>query len=132
MNEFRPGFRFSPLDGLVLFIGAGLTWLLGSQMVVAGLLVAFVVGHFFLFCNVFRISRRSELIWAAIFVILAVTAIVAGTPPWPVVFGISLVVTIWLIRREMAQPSYHGVGWRRINPSLESWWRDKHAKLADD
>jgi hypothetical protein len=30
--------------------------------------VAFVVGHFFLFCNVFRISRKYELIWAVSFV----------------------------------------------------------------
>lgn len=132
MTQFRPGFRISPLDGLVLFLGADLAFLLGREMAVAGLLVAFVVGHFFLFCNVFRISRGSELIWAAVFVILAVAAIVAGTPPWPVVFGVSLVLTAWLIRLEMAQPSYHGVGWRRFNPGLEDWWREQYPDRSGD
>jgi hypothetical protein len=31
--------------------------------------VAFVMGHFFLFCNVFRIRRKYELIWAVLFAV---------------------------------------------------------------
>jgi hypothetical protein len=23
---------------------------------------------------------------------------------------------------EMRKPSYHGVGWQRINPGLPAWW----------
>lgn len=72
------------------------------------------------------------MVWAGVFVILSVVAIITGSPPWPVVFGVSLVLTAWLIRLEMAQPSYHGVGWRRFNPGLEDWWREHYPDRSGD
>ena len=63
------GFRFSPMDAVALALfglaiaalysrGSSLSWIL-----------AIVAGHFFLFCNVFRVARKRELMWAVAFVL---------------------------------------------------------------
>ena len=88
-----------------------------------GVLIGFVVLHFFLFCNVFRIARRPELVWAGVFVLLAGLAIVFEMPAWWMVFGGGLLLSAILIALETRKPGYHGVGWRRWNPGLEEWWR---------
>ena len=121
-TAFKPGFRLSVLDVLVLIAGAVGSWLLGAETWWAGALVAFVVGHFFLFCNVFRIARMPELIWAGAFVLLSSATILGGFPGWPVTFGTSLLLTCVLIAREMRKPSYHGIAWQRVNPDLRKWW----------
>src|SRR5258706_13436345 len=70
MNRLRSwGFRFSVINA-VAFVAfaaviAGLHWL-GSSL---WWVVAIVAGHFFLFCSVFRVIRRRELIWAALFIL---------------------------------------------------------------
>src|SRR5262245_6473937 len=86
-----------------------------------GLWIAVAIGHFFLFCNVLRLSRVLELAWAAAFV-LGAGAVRSGVAVAPVLAAIgaaSLVVTVVAI----ARPSYHGVMWRWINPKLPHWWR---------
>ena len=80
-----------------------------------GWIPVLALGHFFLFCNVFRIHRRLELIWSAIFVLnVGITALV-GEIDWLVVLGLQSVVTAAVIAYEMRQPRYHGIGARRIN-----------------
>src|SRR6476619_4959849 len=86
---FAPGFRLSRVDVAVLFAGAVAAVSLATTDVWAGVAVGFVVGHFFLFCNVLRMSRPLELTWAGVFMGLAVGAMVWGVVSWPVVFGIS-------------------------------------------
>jgi hypothetical protein len=88
----------------------------------ASLIIAVVIGHFFLFCNGFRISRRPELIWAGIFIVLSVTTILPWFPVWTVTIAISICATITVVICEMKNPSSHGVGWRKINPHLKNWW----------
>lgn len=124
MNDFRPGFRMSWFDAAVLLVGAILAWLVGDRMAIGGLLVGFVVGHFFLFCNVFRIARNSELLWAGVFLSLAVSTVLCQAQGWWVTIPVSLVLSTFLIWLEMRKPSYHGIGWQRINPNLETWWKD--------
>ena len=121
-REFKPGFRFSLLDLAILLlggIGAVLAW---NQIWWAGFVIAYVVLHFFLFCNVFRISRLPELAWAAAFVLLAGGTIVNNIPGWVATVIASLVMTVTVILREMNQPWYHGIGWQRWNPDLPRWW----------
>jgi hypothetical protein len=124
-RKFAPGFRLSPRDVLILFVGgvaaASLAWI----DVWIGLAVAFVVVHFFLFCNVLRMSRPLELIWAAVFVAVAVGATAYGLPSWPLVFGLSAVLTLALAIIEARRPSYHGVCWQALNPQLPEWWSAK-------
>jgi hypothetical protein len=94
-----------------------------------GFVVAFVLAHFFLFCNVVRMARPLELTWAAVFVVLAGATVAFGTPGWLATAAVSLVVTVVVAVVEMRKPSYHGVGWRWVNPGLPTWWE---ARVATD
>ena len=120
--EFRPGFRFSGFDALLLAAGAGGVWFFWSRVGWLAFVIGFVVGHFFLFCNVFRISRGLELIWAAAFLILTRFTVTSGQPTWTVTALLSLAATAVVIGVELRKPSYHGVGWSRLNPGLRAWW----------
>jgi hypothetical protein len=59
--------ELSRLDVAVLLLTGLLAWASWNIHWEFGFAVAFVVGHFFLFCNVFRIGCKHELIWAALF-----------------------------------------------------------------
>lgn len=119
---FRPGIRFSRLDLAILVFGSMIAGRVGIEAPWFGIAIGFVVLHFFLFCNVARIARESELVWAAVFVGLAVLNSIVGWPAWPVVLAVSFALAVVLIGGEMRRPSYHGVGWRWINPELPRWW----------
>ncbi|MEE8623734.1 MAG: hypothetical protein V3T19_00160 [Acidiferrobacterales bacterium] len=112
----------SQLDIAILLVGIVGVVLAGLVAPYAGFVIAFVVGHFFLFCNVFRVSRLPELTWAIIFIGLSTATILVGQPGWLVTALCSLIVTIGVIFREIRKPSYHGVFWRTWNPDLEAWW----------
>lgn len=121
-TTFSPGFRLSLLDIGVLVVGALTAWVLAAQMWWLGFIVGFVVAHFFLFCNVFRLGRPLELAWAGVFVALAGGTIVQDAPGWGITAAGSLSATMVVILLEMRKPSYHGVLWRWINPGLPDWW----------
>ena len=124
--NFKPGFRLSIFDAIILFIGGtGAIYLAGVE-VTASFIIIFVIGHFFLFCNVFRISRPPELIWAVTFVSLSIITVTIGYPGWIPIVLISLVLSIAFIIREIKLPSYHGILWHKINPQLEQWWKEKN------
>ncbi len=126
-RKFQPGFRLSALDVVVLVVGGIAS---GYAMTVDrwfGIAIAFVVLHFFLFCNVLRMSRPLELIWAGIFVALAAAAISQKFLSWPLVIGISAGVTIIVAVIETRRSSYHGVGWQKLNPRLPEWWQSADA-----
>jgi hypothetical protein len=107
---FAPGFRVSVLDGLALIAGALGAWWGGNQVWWTGLVVGMAVGHFFLFCNVFRISRKPELIWATAFVILTAGTLTTNFPGWIETVVTSVLLAAILILREIKMPSYHGIG----------------------
>jgi hypothetical protein len=123
-REFRPGFRFSLWDGVVLVLGAlGAFNCARVQFWWLTIIIGWVVGHFFLFCNVFRLSRGPELIWAAGFIFVAGDSYGAYDYSRVVLDGgISLLLTVILLVLEMRKPYYHGVGWSKINPNLRGWW----------
>lgn len=123
---FNPGFRLSLFDVLVLIAGMIGAFVVGSQVWWAGLVIAFVVGHFFLFCNVFRIARKPELIWASVFILLTSSTALTQKPAWTVTFTLSFLVAVVLIYLETKKPHYHGIGWQRINPGLREWWEKNH------
>ena len=121
-GQFSPGFRISVTDSLVLFAGAVGSILAAQVEWWMGLVVGFAIGHFFLFCNVFRISRPLELAWAALFIVLAGSTITTEQPGWPLVIGISLIATLLVVAEQVRKPSYHGIAWQRLNPKLLDWW----------
>jgi hypothetical protein len=121
-QTFSPGFRLSALDVLILIAGMVAAGVVSMAVWWWGFVIAFVVGHFFLFCNVVRLARPLELLWSGIFVMLAVATVTMDIPGWPLTAGLSLIVTAVLVVVEMRGPSYHGVGWQWINPGLPAWW----------
>lgn len=125
-REFRPGFRCSALDAVVLAGGILASFTIGRQGGRMAYVIPYVVGHFFFFCNVFRIARRLELLWAVVFVALALLTVTSGRPEWPATIAISFGMTVVVIGLALRQPSYHGIGWRRINPHLHDWWLETH------
>lgn len=126
-RAFSPGFRCSVWDGVVLAVGVVGCAVLATVDVRLAFLVGFTVGHFFLFCNVFRMPRWLELIWSGVFVALCAATFQLGRPHWWETAAISSVVTVVVIGIAMRQPSYHGIGWQVLNPQLPTWWERKPA-----
>lgn len=125
---FAPGFRLSVADVFVLFGGTISAIVLSMYVWWRGFIPAFVLAHFFLFCNMGRIARPLELIWAGVFISLAGTTIAFEMPGWLVTVLVSLFVTVVVFVVEMRKPSYHGVGWQWINPGLPEWWEARVAE----
>lgn len=122
--DFQPGFRISRTDSAVLVVGvlsAACCWRIS---VLASLLLLFVLANFFAFCNIIRMSRPSELIWAVGFLLLSSSALRTGRPSWLVVVAVASAATIGLAWLEMRKPSYHGVCWQRLNPELPTWFQE--------
>lgn len=122
-RPFNPGFRLSAMDVVVLLAGAIGSILAAKVASWLGMAIAFTVGHFFLFCNVFRMPRPLELAWAALFLLLLGSTAFMQQPGWLASFALSLAGTVVIVVFQMRQPSYHGVGWKIINPQLPQWWQ---------
>ncbi len=120
--KFQPGFRLSVLDRAVILLGGITTMTAAYTIPWLGFVIGFVMLHFFLFCNVFRISRPLELAWAALFLTLAGGTLLAEFPGWQLTAAISLAASFCLVAWAMTRPSYHGLGWQWINPGLRQWW----------
>ena len=121
------GFRFSKVDAVAIVIAIGLA-IVGFKSL--GSLAAFpliVLGHFFLFCNIFRIRRNYELTWAAVFIFNV--AIWFVLYPGDLTLGGRLLgalvcqtpLTVFLIGLEMRSSNYHGVFSRQINSRLDQY-----------
>ncbi len=115
------GFRLSGADIAVLIIGAAASaigyYILGE----VALFIPYVLAHFFLFCNVFRIRRRPEIIWAFAFLLNCCSWVAIGGVN---VFGIcasQLLVTLSIVLLEIRRPYYHGILADRLNPNLRDY-----------
>ena len=130
MQKFQPGFRLSSLDIVILIVGGVASACATTVDRGLGVAIAFVILHFFLFCNVLRMSRPFELLWAGLFAGLAGMVITRNLLSWPVAYSISTGATVILGLIETHRPSYHGVGWRKLNPRLPEWWRSGGVRTA--
>lgn len=111
----RPwGFRFSVMD-VIIFAGGAVTTL-GLWQVVGqfALMVPYLLGHFFLFCNTFRVGGERDLIWIGTFLINAYAWI--QTDNLPLHLAIQAVVTLALIVQCVLGKNYHGIACAQINP----------------
>ena len=129
-SHFSPGFRLSVVDGFVLAGGMVGTVALSMFFWWWGFVLGFLLGHFFMFCNVVRMARPLELLWGGVFVALAGATMALERPGWLVTILLSLVVTVIVVVVEMRKASYHGVCWKWINPGLPVWWEARMAKQA--
>ena len=101
------GFRFSRTDAIFLIFSAVGTWFLRNTPFVV--LIPFVVVHFFLFCNVFRVRRHWELMWAAAF-LANFAAWTLTSFSWAGVFGVQIPITVVVILITIRSDGYRGVG----------------------
>lgn len=127
-SKFQPGFRMSAVDGVVIVAGIVVAAALCSTAWWLSFIITFVIAHFFVFCNIFRVARLLELAWSGVFIVLMYCTIMFGRPTWAVAIGCLLLATVVVIGFEMRKPSYHGVLWQCINPGLPQWWEAKSGK----
>jgi hypothetical protein len=115
------GFRFSNTDWAVIAIT--LAAALGFQRIENPLswMVLIAVGHFFLFCNVFRVRRRFEIAWACAFIINIACWLSFSELAWASVLACQIPVTLCFLLMELRSPHYHGVFARQINPHLQRY-----------
>lgn len=124
--EFKPGFRLSIFDIGILAIGVIGAWYLKDIGVDLSYILLFVIGHFFYFCNITRMSRIPELIWAVCFVALCGAGVTYGIVTLNEAFIIALILTVVLTVIELRKPSYHGVLWSKVNPNLKEWFESQN------
>ena len=125
MNDALParkhGFRMSALDGVVLLLGTILTIWLRNEAFPLWWIVPMALGHFFLFCNVFLVWRRLELVWAAVFVMLISGHLACGHTDWLSPLMMQMPVTLSVLWLQIRSPWYHGIFARQINPLLDEF-----------
>jgi len=102
----------SGLDALVMVVAVAATGLTLPWLGVMAWLFVIVAGHFFLFCNVFRIQRVLELVWAGLFVLNVSGWYVMDAFEWWRVLAAQTPATIALVSMSFSKNDYHGVFWR--------------------
>lgn len=117
----RHGFRFSTWDALVLTLAFGLTWWLSSIHFPLAWLVPMALGHFFLFCNVFLVWQRWELLWAALFILNVALHLTFGHLDWLSPLLCQLPITLAVIILQIRSRWYHGIFAHRLNSRLASY-----------
>ena len=107
----RRGIRFSIQDAIVILVAAVATLVMWKTVPLFAPALPIVLGHFFLFCNVFLVPRRLELIWAAVFLINGAFWMVMGMGEfdWWAVLACQAPVTVGFIVWTMRNPNYRGV-----------------------
>ncbi|MBF0503339.1 MAG: hypothetical protein HQM09_24685 [Candidatus Riflebacteria bacterium] len=119
LSELRlidpPGFRFWWTDALVLAVVVILTSVIWPIIGEWALLAPMVVGHFFLFCNVFRVGTRRELAWMATFILnfLILGSVDWLSPGW--LLAVQAPVTLIVIGLAVKDPCYHGLRCRWLS-----------------
>ncbi len=115
------GFRLSWLDAMILMVGAVLSWWLQSLSCPLWWAVPAALGHFFLFCNVFLVWRRLELLWAVAFVLNVAAHISLDVwDPWSSLLW-QTPVTLAVIAWQMRSPWYHGILAEQLNPRIKEY-----------
>ncbi len=109
------GIRFSIPDGIVIVICVIVTWTLYPIIGKESLLFPYVLGHFFLFCNIFRISRKPELIWSGLFVVNFLMICIVAEKSSATAMTVQLPITLVIIGNEIRKPYYHGIACKIIN-----------------
>lgn len=125
---FKPGFRLSLIDCIVILLAiVGIIHFYEVDKVFS-YIIGIIVSHYFLFCNITRMSRVPELIWASSFIILCTLSLQLNIIPIFISFIFAMLITVVLVVLETRKPYYHGVFWQKLNPSLPSWFKENNSK----
>lgn len=88
-------------------------------------IVPMALGHFFLFCNVFLVWRKLELIWAVLFTTNVSAHLAFGITDASSPLLCQLPVTICVLVLQIRSPWYHGILAGRLNPQLKDYLGNK-------
>jgi hypothetical protein len=119
------GFRFSITDAVAIGVFACATAVLWRLDNPFWWILAIAAGHFFLFCNVFRIVRRRELIWAGLFILNIGIWAWFDHLNWAYLLPCQLPITAGLVVADMCAPGYHGIFASRLNPRLNDYLEER-------
>jgi hypothetical protein len=119
------GFRFFATDAVVIGVLAAAAIALRRIENPLWWILIVVAGHFFLFCNIVRIRRRLEFIWAGLFIANIGVWLWFGELGWLGVLCVQLPITLCLVLIELRSGRYHGVLARRTNPRLNDYLEGK-------
>lgn len=112
----RPwGFRFSWMDGLIFLAGLAATIVLWQWIGQFALIVPYLLGHFFLFCNTFRVGGERSLIWVGTFLVNAYCC--AHDQRLALHMVIQGLITAALIVQCVSGQNYYGFACVWINPN---------------
>ncbi len=124
----RPaGFRFSLTDAVVILVCAGATWGLRQPIGPLILVCPVALGHFFLFCNVFRVGRPSEIIWSVLFIVNCVVWVPFDVLGWLRLIAAQSPAALAVIALTITRRDYHGWGW-----SVVRRWRKLESRAKHD
>lgn len=106
------GFRLSLRDVvfIALILVAAVVIYVVTEMLVVALIPVHLCAVFFLFCNVFRVRTRQELVWVVTYLASAVVAIFYDLPFWSVVLSVTMPVLIGVTIWAVMTGGYRGVG----------------------
>ena len=103
------GFRFWWSDAVFLAVLGGAFWFLREPMGELVWIIPVAAGHFFLFCNVFRVRRSYELIWVGVFAVNMIAFTFTDAFAWWRVMAVQTPFTVAAVVAEIRSPRYHGI-----------------------
>jgi hypothetical protein len=115
------GFRFSLTDAVVIVMCSVAAYLLARIDHPLWWVLLIVAGHFFIFCNVFRVRRRFEVGWAISFLLNCAVWILLGHLDWIHVLLTQLPFTAAAVFAEVRSNRYHGIFAQSANPRLNDY-----------
>lgn len=128
----RPaGFRLSFRDAAVIAAAILLWFVLWWFIPMVAGIVPVLLANFFLFCNVFRIGTRRELLWTCVFVANVLVWATLDPLSWWAIALTQTPVTLIVILWAAFGPRYHGIGWQRINPGYTSSYATRASEVSD-
>ncbi len=121
------GFRISITDALVLLAAVAGALLLRINGNLIWWVIATVVGHFFLFCNVIRLRRSFEMTWAVLFILNIALCTWLQNLSSTRVLTCQLPITALLVILELRSPRYHGILAPKLNPHLYEYLKKRRS-----
>ena len=128
MSERTAGFRLSVVDVVFIAAATAAVFLLRERLGTWVWSIPVAVGHFFLFCNVFRVRRSYELAWVAVFFCNAAAWVAVDRFSWLTLLAVQTPFTMAAFVLEIRSRRYHGIFARRLNPHLDEWLREGAAR----
>lgn len=112
----KPGFRISIVDIVFLVFSGIMTYILYPYLLSFIWIIPLVVGHFFLFCNVFRVRRNLELLWAIVFCGNIIVHFYTHFS-WKTVLAVQIPTTIIIVIAQILDANYRGIfyKWKKAN-----------------